>query len=229
MTLLAGCASVSVKNVHKAKHGGKEKPDCIYVADFDLNSGDWRVDREGPELQAFKEELNRTVTAAITERLNKNITRAVHLRPGQTMERHGWLITGKFVRVYQGSRALRMVVGLGAGGTKLETQITIRDLSREGSPVVLSTMTTGGSNAEPGAIFNTDPVSAAATFVLNSGRGLSEDAVRTARMIVALVSQYGAENGWIDPSVAMAPKHEGRFTSSPPAETPSHNTKAGHR
>jgi Domain of unknown function (DUF4410) len=40
-----------------------------------------------------------------------------------------WLVTGEFVRVTQGSRALRGLVGLGAGGTKLETAVRVYDLS----------------------------------------------------------------------------------------------------
>src|SRR6202035_1685460 len=40
-----------------------------------------------------------------------------------------WLITGQFVRVDQGSRALRGLIGLGAGGTKMETIVRVYDLS----------------------------------------------------------------------------------------------------
>ncbi|PTX92172.1 hypothetical protein DB346_24850 [Verrucomicrobia bacterium LW23] len=229
LCLITGCASVSVKDVHKSNLAGHTRPVCIYVADFDTKSGDWKVDRTGTDLATFKRDVNNMVVDAIAERIDKNITASVHLRPGQTMPANGWLLTGRFVRVYQGSRALRMVVGLGAGGTKMETQIVVRDLSSEGAPVVLSTTTTGGSNAEPGAIFNADPFSMAATAVMNSGRGLSEDSIRTARMIVALISQYGAEKGWIDPSRAMAPKREGQFTSKAPPPVTTKSSKEGQR
>ncbi|MEZ0299569.1 MAG: DUF4410 domain-containing protein, partial [Candidatus Methylacidiphilales bacterium] len=96
----------------------------------------------------------------------KKVAYAVRLPQGSTLPPSGWLLTGKFVRVNQGSRALRMIVGLGAGGTKLETEIAVRDLSQPGAPVVISTMKTGGSNAEPGAMFSM--TSTAATMPLQA-------------------------------------------------------------
>ena len=36
-----------------------------------------------------------------------------------------WLITGEFVRVNGGSRELRGLVGLGLGGTKMETVVRV--------------------------------------------------------------------------------------------------------
>jgi uncharacterized protein DUF4410 len=63
-----------------------------------------------------------------------------------------WLVTGEFVRVNGGSRALRSLIGLGAGGTKMETVVRVYDLSRLSKEPVFQFDTSGGSNAEPGAV-----------------------------------------------------------------------------
>jgi len=65
---------------------------------------------------------------------------------------NAWLITGEFVRVNGGSRELRGLVGLGLGGTKMETLVRVYDLSRLSKEPVLQFETSGGSNAEPGAL-----------------------------------------------------------------------------
>ena len=39
------------------------------------------------------------------------------------LAKSGWLVSGEFIRVNTGSLLLRAGVGLGAGGTKMETQV----------------------------------------------------------------------------------------------------------
>ena len=70
-----------------------------------------------------------------------------------------WLIRGEFTRVNQGSRLLRSTIGFGAGGTKVETNVYVYDLSKSSTTPFLTFSTSGGSNAEPGAITGlaTDP------------------------------------------------------------------------
>jgi len=113
----------------------------------------------------------------------------------------GWMVVGSLTRVHQGSRALRGVIGFGLGATKLETIVHVYDLSDLSKPF-LTFETTGGSNAEPGAVTGIGPVTAATGIGLVAGgagnvmHGLSEDAWRTSRMICAHLADYFASRGW---------------------------------
>jgi Domain of unknown function (DUF4410) len=115
-----------------------------------------------------------------------------------------WLITGQFTRVNQGSRPLRLALGLGAGGTKMETTAQVYDLSTRSRQQPLFTFsTTGGSNAEPGLITSIGPLAPTTVPVLvisMAGKGMhgvSEDAKRTARVIAAYVSEQLAARGYL--------------------------------
>jgi hypothetical protein len=126
--------------------------------------------------------------------------------------RPAWLVTGRFIRINQGSRALRIILGLGAGGTKLETQVSIFDLSTRPARLVAQCETIGGSNAEPGALISGGPDVVSAGVGIGIGvassaqHGVTEDSRRTARMIAYYTSQQLAARGFIPASVAKNPK-----------------------
>src|SRR5690606_37626102 len=130
------------------------------------------------------------LSSAIAERVQK---RLVPAEPVERGVRHqsgtrAWLVTGRFLRVNQGSRAMRMTVGLGAGGSKVETRVVVYDLSGETPRAILTFETTGGSNAAAGAIFNLNPWIAGASAAGLALSGLSYDAVRTSREVTAMLS-----------------------------------------
>jgi hypothetical protein len=122
------------------------------------------------------------------------------------------VIRGKFVRVNQGSRFLRSAIGFGAGGTKLETMVEVYDLSDLSHRPFLTFSTTGGSNAEPGAITGiaTDPLTLGVGVVTGGAgglaHGLTEDTKRTAREITAELSDYMYRSGWIPEDNWIKPK-----------------------
>src|SRR5260370_37746897 len=92
-----------------------------------------------------------------------------------------WLITGEFVRVNGGSRELRGLFGLGLGGTKMETVVRVYDLSQLSQQPVLQFETSGGSNAEPGALAG-GMFGALPNALRNAGAsGMTADTVRTAQ------------------------------------------------
>jgi hypothetical protein len=207
---LTGCASVSVKNLDA---GGTSfppafKPDVIYVLPFDTNYGEFNVDREGAELVDFKQNLQQMLSAALTAEIPE------HLVPAHTMRSipprsNAWMVCGRFVRVNQGSRLLRSTVGFGAGGTKLEAQVFVYNLGDSATSPFLTFETTGGSNAQPGAITGAatmSPVGAALNAFNGAAKGLSEDTRRTSRMITAALSDYMFKRGWISEDQRLSPK-----------------------
>jgi hypothetical protein len=208
---LAGCASISVEPHSESNEA--RKPEKIYVAPFSVAHGDFAVDREGAELRDFKTDLRASLQSAMVADLSKRLIPADDApAAGTMMGQHAWLIRGEFKRVNQGSRLLRGAIGLGAGATKFETRVQVYDLAVSDQEPFLTFSTTGGSNAEPGAITGvwTNPV----TTVLGVGlggignlmHGVTEDSRRTAREITAVLSDYMFRHHWIDADNWIHPK-----------------------
>jgi hypothetical protein len=203
---LAGCASVSVKNLDA---GGTSfppaiKPNVIYVLPFDTGYGEFKVDREGAELADFKQNLQQMMSAALTAEIPEHLVpaQAVNFIPGQS---NAWVVCGRFIRVNQGSRLLRSTVGFGAGGTKMETQVFVYNLADNATAPFLTFQTTGGSGASPGMI-SAGPVGAAVGAVGGAAKGVTEDTERTSRAITAALSDYMYKNGWISKDQRLTPK-----------------------
>lgn len=207
--LLPGCASVSVKReVFSPGSKPPTSPEAIYVRPFVLQG--LRVDREGEKLSAFKTEFQAGFSQVLTERLSKHIAPARAIGPAEAVPRaNAWLIEGEFYRVNQGSRALRAVVGCGLGGTKMDCVARVYDLRNERKAPLAVIETTGGSNAEPGAIFS-GPFGAIPRLVMTSViSGVTPDTRRTARMITASLSEYLAKGNSPLPTKPMRAKRLG--------------------
>jgi hypothetical protein len=211
---LTGCASISIKPGTEVST--RHMPDRIFVEPFGTAHGEFNVDREGRELSDFKKDLRAMMVTGITTDLTRRLITAVEAPRGDHFEpQHAWLIRGEFVRVNQGSRFLRGAIGFGLGATKLETRVRVYDLSNgfTGEPF-LTFFTTGGSNAEPGAItaIATDPLTIAIEAVAggagNVAHGITEDTKRTSREITANLSDYMYRHGWISEDEWVKPKFE---------------------
>lgn len=201
LLLIAGCASVSVRDASVASRTPTARPEVIYVAPFDTRGAAFNVDREGQELDAFKRATAQMLQAKLVERLPEIAPAAA--APGRWPSR-GWLVGGRFVRVNQGSRALRATIGFGLGATKMETEVMVYDLALSKKEPFLRFTTTGGSNAEPGAISSAGTTLVAGVGALysalgNAAHGISEDAWRTAREIRNHLVDYCRNAGLWDP------------------------------
>ena len=151
-------------------------------------------------------------TASVTDLSHRLILAVPTTKEQGFQPENAWLIRGAFTKVNQGSRLLRGAIGFGAGGTKVETNIYVYDLNQNSNTPFLTFSTTGGSNAEPGAVTGaaTDPVVAAigvaASGAGNVAHGLTEDTARTAREITAELSDYMYRSGWISKDKWIEPK-----------------------
>ncbi|MCE0521278.1 MAG: DUF4410 domain-containing protein [Methylacidiphilales bacterium] len=204
-----GCASVSVKQ--GATYAVPQMPQQIFVEGFDTTQGEWNVDRQGPDLADFQQNLQTMLaTGTASDLTNKlapaSITSSAQALPAQ----NAWVIRGEFVRVNQGSRALRAFVGFGAGRTTLQTVVHVYDLQAgyNGMPF-MSFATTGGSGAMPGAVESIGPIGAVIKGVAGSAKGLTQDAARTSREITAQISEYMYKSGWITQAQYISPKTMG--------------------
>lgn len=175
---MSSCASVKVVENSVQASGTFSKPTQLYVQSFSTESGEWNVDREGSELTQFKQKTAADLRQMMIERFPAIAPTA---EAPTTLPASGLLIDGEFTRVNQGSRALRMGIGFGAGGTKMETTVRLYDLSRSQTEPIATFQTTGGSNAQPGFLGG-GPISGSIQAGANSP-GLTTDLERTSREI----------------------------------------------
>jgi hypothetical protein len=219
--LVSACASISVKPGQENE--ATARPEKIEVETFSVAHAEFNVDRDGGELKVFKKNLQNILQAAQVADLSTRLINAAPVRHAPWFQQHAWLIRGQFILVNQGSRLLRTAIGFGAGGTKLETRVQVYDLDQPGRPAFLSFTTTGGSNAEPGAVtaVATDPLTIVVEATLGGAsgfsHGLTEDTKRTAREITAVLSDYMYRRQWIPKEKWIEPKeaHDDAVTQLP--------------
>lgn len=234
LTLFAvGCASVSVQPEKRAEFppaGEKaQAPQQFVVEAFAFpDPSKIRADRSGVALDVFERDLQVHLQDQISKDLRKLGLTVLTARPGESAllaagQNRGagahsvptWVISGQFTRVNQGSRALRVVVGLGAGGTKMETAVQMFDPAAPGHEPALAFRTTGGSGAKPGVFVgaaSTGPAAAVGlglNVVGGAQAGVAEDTRRTARMITAYISEELAQRGYLDPAKVRHAKRLG--------------------
>ncbi len=217
LLFMCGCASVSIRPGLQMQSAAA-KPREIVVANFAFADGaKVRVDRSDAQMAGFKTRLTGYFRASLVKCLERfgipvTFTDRASLQAPGLPRQSAWLVTGRFLRINQGSRALRILLGLGAGGTKLETEVSIFDLSTRPARLIAKFETTGGSNAEPGALISGGPDIVSAGVGIGIGiassaqHGVTEDARRTARMIAFYTSQQLASRGYIPASAAKNPK-----------------------
>lgn len=209
--LLSACSSVSVKDY---RHGGKgQKPQHVYVAPFDTAGGAFKVagDKDGAKAPAFKQSVATLLQDYTVQNVSKHVAPASKVASAAAAPKSGWLVTGRFTRVNTGSRGLRVLVGLGAGGTKMETAVDVYDLANSREKPFMHFTTTGGSNAMPGLLSSTGPGSAAFSMISQASTGVTDDAARTSRMIAGGLSEYFGERGWIAKGKVFKIKKSGEY------------------
>ncbi len=101
-------------------------PHHIYLAPFNTATGKWIVGREGVDLVNFQKDFQTNFQHQLEVRLQK--LAPTEQRWVNDLPNHGWLVAGEFNTVFQGSRALRTLVGLGMGETTMQTTVYVYDL-----------------------------------------------------------------------------------------------------
>lgn len=188
-----GCGSIATQPLPSSQARLHPNPPKIYVAPFDTETARWLVGRQGNELQEFKRDFSLQFAHILQERLEK--IAPTELR-WVDLPDEGWLVTGEFKTVYQGSRFLRSVVGAGAGETTFQTTVYVYDLSQSKTQYILA-FNTGvqqagkgggaGSGEQPAGLSALgDPLATG----INAGAGLKLDSTRTAREIRNILMTY---------------------------------------
>jgi hypothetical protein len=198
--LVCGCSSISVLREKPNPNVAFRPPSKIYVRDFTGDLKVFRVDRKEDSLVEFQKKTATQLSEDLVAKLNSCVLTSERLATKAPLPKGDvWLIEGTFERVNQGSRMMRILFGMGAGGTKLETSVRVLSLAGSRPTELLTFKTSGGSNLEPGpgllcgppdpTDFLTTPLWASAMT------GLTKDTTRTAKEIAAEISDYLQKHG----------------------------------
>jgi hypothetical protein len=223
VALLAGCASTNV-TARRGYTAGERlpRPGRIIVYRFAATPGEVPSDaaisgsyerRSKP--QSSKEvRLGRTLGASVATELVNHILKMgmpAELAGKRPSPREGdLLIQGEFVKIDEGSRLKRMVIGFGAGSGELKTHVETYQITG-GKPRLLfgkKTRATGGRMpgmmvpVGVGAAAGRAGPSAAVSGGLNVAQEIGPESLRsmakqTAKEIAKVLSQDFARQGWI--------------------------------
>jgi hypothetical protein len=201
-----GCASVTVEDgqAHPTpqhvdrRSGGMARPAQFVVTPFSVRPGGAKENPARKHPGQLANESQQLLTGFLVEELKKLGLPASAGVPIASGRGSGsvWIVSGEITRVAEGNRLLRMGIGLGAGGTKMETQVSVQS----GGANILNFRTTGGSNAMPGAATTPIPFSSLPAWRHRRCRAHGPDdrcphrrRPRAARMVHRPAA--GAENG----------------------------------
>ena len=210
--LLSACSSVSVKDYQPT--GKVTKPPSVYVAPFDASRASVNIgfDKTEAKTAAFKQAVVTLLQDYTVQNVTKHVAPATKVGSATAAPKAGWLVTGRFTRINSGNRGMRMIVGLGAGGSKMETEVDVYDLAAGRGKPFLHFSTTGGTNAMPGLITSGGPgVGAVYSMVYAAANGTTDDAARTSRMIAGALSEYYGAQGWIANDKVFKIKKPGEY------------------
>lgn len=190
-TVMAGCLSAAAAVSAAADSAPFPAPaPVVYVADFDLDVANvtpdsgpgQRVRRlrgllpSGPgpmgqdkNPQEHAKHIVDEMADALTDDLKKAGVDARRSAPGQPLPTVGWQVRGVFLRVDDGNRLRRAMVGFGAGQNDIQVAVSCDSLGASDLPPLYQAVDEADSKGMPGAAIKLNPYVIAAKFVMASG------------------------------------------------------------
>lgn len=230
---LAGCAKSTVQPEQETYMTNLPAPSIVLVHKFSVNMNDVKdsqglygkaVDAVEQESQGqATQQLAQEVSDGMADELVKQIN-ALGL-PAQRANRetvvpdNALVITGYFVDIDAGNKARQLVIGLGAGQAKIDTQVQVLSRSGSGYRTLLEFKTHSDSGEMPGAAVTMGAGAAAqggvtaGMAVANAGIGgvkayrsaMGAMAGRSADKTTAYLSKFFANEGWISQDKVKQP------------------------
>ena len=130
---------------------------------------------------------------ALIEDLSRSIAPATAADGERPSRRDGWVISGEFIDLEMGRRALEAGVGFGAGQGDVEVRVKVYVASDMSRPF-LTFDDKGASGHMPGAVLMRNPYGAAAKFIL-SKRDPEREAKKVAQAIAHEIGKFMAAQG----------------------------------
>jgi hypothetical protein len=233
MVALAGCAQTTVRPEQETSAIGLRPPEIVLVYRFGVNASEVTENQgifqqainatdsttQGERANAIAEQVSNRLADQLVTGINglgmaaTRATRDTYVPPGALV------ITGRFVDINEGNRLRRLVIGLGAGQSTVDTQVKV--LAHTGGQYrpLLEFQTHADSGAMPGAALTMGAgaaasggasagmavANAAATGVKGYRTQVEAMAGRSADRAVEYLSQFFANQGWIPPDMVKRP------------------------
>lgn len=225
---LAGCAQTTVSPERESFGPRLPKPGVILVYKFAVNANEVREDQSFLQ-QAFDgagtatpdertAEIANEVAEAMADQLVDKIRElglpAQHATRDSYVPSDALLITGRFVDIDEGNRTQRLVIGFGAGGSRVDTNVRIYARRNGSGYTTLAEFTVRADSGKmPGAAV-TMGAGAAAQGTVTAGMAvanvaatgvkayrseIANMATRSADKAVEYLSDIFARQGWIAP------------------------------
>lgn len=209
-----GCASANVKSSQSAAEN-LPKPSVILVYDFAVDPADVEgSDRSAEPASAEELELGRATAVSLSEQLVEKLTKkgihAERANEGREASLNAVLIKGQFLDVDKGSRWKRVVIGFGAGSSKLEARVQAYQVQPDGSTRRIAEAeaeSTGskmpgmavpvGVGAMAGTALVSVAVSGGMNIVKEARGGMHADAGRMAEQIAERIIAYYERHDWL--------------------------------
>ncbi len=228
--LLAGCASANVTKLEAYEGETLAKPDRIVVYGFAYAPGQGGSAAQGtgqgtgegtagdgagqpaltPEQVEFGKSISDVLQAVLVEEIGAF---GIPTEPaGKLTDAQGstLLIQGEFISVDEGSAAARMLVGFGAGRTKVVTRSQVRYATPEGQKQIKQFEVVGTSGSAPGFVMplgiggatgqmkRSIIIGGTATVVSEAvGPSVVSDTQRTGKELAAELGKFFKRQGWI--------------------------------
>ncbi len=208
-----GCASASVEPGQRAPDD-LPKPIAILVYDFSVDPADLEGSERSAEPASAEEiELGRATAAALSEQLVAKLReKGIDARRASGITHtplYAALIKGQFLDIDKGSRLKRVVIGFGAGSSKLEARVQAYQVLPDGTRRIAEAEAVSTGSKMPGmavpvgvgAAAGTALVSVAVSGGMNIAKevrgGMDADAGRMADQIAERIIAYYERHGWL--------------------------------
>jgi hypothetical protein len=220
-----GCAGAQVTQSSSAAPISSVQPSAVVVypfaasaSDVSLNSSIFQVayrnmaddNQDAQQLQIAHQTAQNICVQVASKLTQKGITTTCLQRGVPSTGNNILIVDGEFTNISEGNRLRRMVIGLGAGASKVDTVVQVIQKTDQGSTEIVDFATSADSGYMPGAGI-TGPAGAAAggaTAAASLGVNLAAGGVKnftsstgylvdkTADQVVQQVINYYNRQGW---------------------------------
>lgn len=224
LLLSAGCAKTQVSTLDEVAQSGLRRPQQVLIYNFAVSPQDVQENASifakmarnfnGEDPTAEEMQLGREVADALAVELTQRIA-ALGFNP-QRADRHtplpagAILITGRFVKIDEGNRLRRNVIGFGVGQSSIDSDVQLLAPSPSGMRELLAFSAHADSGKMPGAAVMGPAgaaagAGAAAVVVTNAAVGglksyrsaSAQQAKQMADKITERLSDYFSRQGWL--------------------------------
>lgn len=224
LSLLVGCAKTQVMTMNEVAVSGLQKPSQVLIYNFAVSPRDIaenssifaKIARnvQNQDQTAEEMQLGREVADALSEELRRKIAamglNAMLADSNTPLGAGSILVTGRFIKIDEGNRLRRNVIGFGLGQSSIDSDVQVLAPSRSGLRELAAFTAHADSGKMPGAAVmgpagaaaGAETAAVVATNVTASGvksyrSSAAQQAKQLADTITERLSDYFARQGWL--------------------------------